>query len=150
LRITRPKVLLIVGHPSVGSALEALLRIEDRYEVRRVQSLADSVSTRNGWIPDVALVDGALLGSASAPALSVPAIVLSGNEGDASRLLARVPDGRAWLRKDATASDLRDGIDRVLARRAVSGRVVQLAVAGLALVLAVAIVLVVLLLRGPA
>src|SRR5438552_1589896 len=89
-RITRPKVLLIVGHPSVGSALETLLRIDDRYEVRRVQSLADSAIDRNEWTPDVAVVDGALLGSTIVAALPLPAIVLSGNEADGTRPPARV------------------------------------------------------------
>jgi DNA-binding NarL/FixJ family response regulator len=140
LRITRPKVLLVVGHPSVGSALETLLRIEDRYEVRRVQSLADSGLDRNQWTPDVALVDGVLLGSTSVAALPVPTIVLSGNEADGARLLARVPDGRAWLRKDATAEDLREAVDRVVARPALPVRWLPFVVAVLALVVVIAIV----------
>ena len=138
-RITRPKVLLIVGHPSVGSALETLLRIDDRYEVRRVQSLADSAIDRNEWTPDVAVVDGALLGSTIVAALPVPAIVLSGNEADGTRLLARVPDGRTWLRKDATATDLRDAVDGVLAGRPIAGRLFPLVVAALVLVVVIAI-----------
>jgi DNA-binding NarL/FixJ family response regulator len=132
-------VLLIVGHPSVGSALETLLRMEDRYEVRRVQSLADSAVDRNEWAPDVALVDGALLGSTSMAALPVPTIVLSGNEADRARLLARVPDGRAWLRKDATATDLRDAVDRVLTHRPIAGRWLPLVVAALVLLIVIAI-----------
>src|SRR5438552_12389558 len=138
-RITRPKVLLIVGHPSVGSALETLLHIDDRYEVRRVQSLADSAIDRNEWTPDVAVVDGALLGSTIVAALPVPAIVLSGNEADGTRLLARVPDGRTWLRKDATATDLRDAVDGVLAGRPIAGRLFPLVVAALVLVVVIAI-----------
>jgi DNA-binding NarL/FixJ family response regulator len=138
-RITRPKVLLVVGHPSVGSALETLLRIEDRYEVRRVQSLADSGVDRDQWTPDVALVDGVLLGSTSVAALPVPTIVLSGNEADGARLLTRVPDGRAWLRKDATAADLREAVDRVIARRPAPARWLPFVVAMLVLVVVIAI-----------
>jgi DNA-binding NarL/FixJ family response regulator len=140
-------VLLVVGHPSIGSALEALLRIEDRYEVRRVQSLADSAFVRNGWAPDVALVDGALLGSSGVVPLPVPTIVLSGNEADGTRLLSRLPDGRAWLRKDATAEDLRDAVERILARRAVGGRAIPFIIAALVLLVVIAIIAVAIL-RG--
>jgi hypothetical protein len=132
-------VLLVVGHPSVGSALETLLRIEDRYEVRRVQSLADSGVDRDQWTPDVALVDGVLLASTSGAALPVPTIVLSGNEQDGARLLTRLPDGRAWLRKDATAADLREAVDRVLARRPIPAPWLPLLVAVLVLVIVIAI-----------
>lgn len=141
-------MLLVVGHPSVGSALETLLRIEDRYEVRRVQSLAYLGADRNEWTPDVALIDGALLASTSVAALPVPTIVLSGNEADGTRLLARVADGRAWLRKDATATDLRNAVDRVLARRRLAGRWLPFIVAALVLLVVIAIFAAVVV-RGP-
>src|SRR5437588_13003917 len=51
-RITQPKVLLIVGHPSVDSALETLLLIDDPYDVGRVHLLADSAVDRRDWTPD--------------------------------------------------------------------------------------------------
>jgi hypothetical protein len=43
--------------------------------------------------------------------------VLSGNVDDGTRLIAKFAAGRAWMRKDATALEFRDGIDRALARR---------------------------------
>ena len=117
-RITRPKVLLVVGHPSIGAALEALLRIEDRYEVRRAQSLEQVVSGLEGWLADVALVDGVLVPKGRTEVLPMPTIVLSGNPHDGRRLAERFAKGRGWLRKDATAVEIRAAIDRALARGA--------------------------------
>src|SRR3989442_3505834 len=116
-RITRPKVLLVVGHPSIGAALETLLRIEDRFEVRRAQSIEQAVAGLDGWTPDLALVDGVLVPSGRTEELAMPAIVLSGNAADGKRLGPRFADGRGWLRKDATANELRVAIDRVLGGR---------------------------------
>ena len=113
-RITRPKVLLVVGHPSIGAALEALLRIEDRYEVRRAQSLEQVVSGFDGWVADLALVDGVLVQRGRTEVLPMPTIVLSGNARDGSRLSGRFAQGQGWLRKDATAEELRAAIDRAL------------------------------------
>jgi AcrR family transcriptional regulator len=114
-RITRPKVLLVVGHPSIGAALEALLRIEDRYEVRRAQSLEQVASTMDGWVADLALVDGVLVASGRMEVLPMPTIVLSGNPHDGRRLAERFAQGQGWLRKDATAVEIRAAIDRALA-----------------------------------
>src|SRR5947209_1208137 len=114
-RITRPKVLLVVGHPTIGAALEALLRIEDRYEVRRAQSLEQVASGLNGWLADLALVDGVLVPSGRTEVLPMPTIVLSGNPHDGRRLAARFAQGQGWLRKDATAEEIRAAIDRALA-----------------------------------
>jgi DNA-binding NarL/FixJ family response regulator len=113
-RITRPKVLLVVGHPSIGAALEALLRIEDRYEVRRVQSLEQVTSGLDGWVADIALVDGVLVPKGRTEVLPMPTIVLSGNSRDGRRLAERFAQGRGWLRKDATAGEIAAAIDRVL------------------------------------
>ena len=114
-RITRPKVLLVVGHPSIGAALEALLRIEDRYEVRRAQSLEQVASALDGWVADLALVDGVLVPGGRTEVLPMPTIVLSGNPHDGRRLAARFANGEGWLRKDATAVEIRSAIDRALA-----------------------------------
>lgn len=135
-------MLLVVGHPAIGSALETLLRIEDRYEVRRAQSLRDALSARDAWAPDVALVDGVLVADGSAAALAVPTIVLSGNQVEGKRLLSKLPAGKAWLRKDATATDLRVAIDGVLGQRfpAISARAISFAVAA-AVVIAVALII---------
>jgi ABC-type oligopeptide transport system substrate-binding subunit len=128
-------VLLIVGHPSIGAALETLLRIEDRYETRRVQSL-DHLRTAGagGWSADLALVDGLLIETGKAETLTMPAMVLSGNAADGARLAATLSNGRGWLRKDATADDLRTAIERALhrggaVRAARLGRPVMLAAA---------------------
>jgi AcrR family transcriptional regulator len=113
-RITRPKVLLVVGHPSIGAALEALLRIEDRYEVRRAQSLEQVATGLDGWIADLALVDGVLVPRGRTEVLPMATIVLSGNPHDGRRLAERFAHGRGWLRKDATAEEIRAAIDRAL------------------------------------
>src|SRR5947199_10793762 len=88
-RITRPKVLLVVGHPSIGAALETLLRIEDRFEVRRAQSIEQAVAGLEGWPADLALVDGVLVPNGRTEDLAMPAIVLSGNAADGTRLISR-------------------------------------------------------------
>jgi DNA-binding NarL/FixJ family response regulator len=108
-------VLLVVGHPSIGAALEALLRIEDRYEVKRAQSLEQVASGLDGWVADLALVDGVLAQNARTEVLPMPTIVLSGNAQDGRRLSGRFAAGRGWLRKDATAEEIRAAIDRALA-----------------------------------
>jgi hypothetical protein len=113
-RITRPKVLLVVGHPSIGAALEALLRIEDRYEVRRAQSLEQVASATDGWVADLALVDGVLVPGGRTEVLPMRTIVLSGNRHDGRRLAERFAQGEGWLRKDATAVEIRAAIDRAL------------------------------------
>jgi AcrR family transcriptional regulator len=114
-RITRPKVLLVVGHPSIGAALEALLRIEDRYEVKRAQSLEQVASGLDGWVADLAIVDGVLVPKGRTEVLNMPTIVLSGNPQDGRRLASRFALGQGWLRKDATAEEIRAAIDRALA-----------------------------------
>jgi hypothetical protein len=107
--------LLVVGHPTIGAALEALLRIEDRYEVRRAQSLEQVASSLDGWVADLALVDGVLVQRGRTEVLPMATIVLSGNPRDGRRLSGRFAHGQGWLRKDATAEELRVAIDRALA-----------------------------------
>jgi hypothetical protein len=82
-------VLLVVGHPSIGAALEALLRIEDRYEVRRAHSLEQVGPGLDGWVPDLALVDGVLVQNSRTEVLPMPTIVLSGSPHDGTRLSSR-------------------------------------------------------------
>jgi len=103
-----------VGHPTIGAALEALLRIEDRYEVRRAQSLEQVASGSDGWVADLALVDGVLVQRGRTEVLPMPTIVLSGNSRDGSRLSGYFTRGQGWLRKDATADELRVAIERAL------------------------------------
>ena len=114
-RITRPRILLVVAHPSIGAAFEALLRIEDRYEVKRAQSLEQVMSRLDGWLADLALVDGVLVPKGRIEVLTMPTIVLSGNPHDGHRLAERFPQGQGWLRKDATAEEIRTAIDMALA-----------------------------------
>jgi len=45
----------------------------------------------------------------------MPTIVLSGNPHDGRRLAERFAQGQGWLRKDATAEEIRAAIDRALA-----------------------------------
>jgi DNA-binding NarL/FixJ family response regulator len=139
-RITRPKVLLVVGHPTIGAALEALLRIEDRYEVRRAQSLEQVATGLDGWAADLALVDGVLVQRGRTAVLPMRTIVLSGNPRDGRRLSSLFAQGRGWLRKDATAEELRVAIDRALvsAARRPSVAVVVAVLALAAIVIAVA------------
>src|SRR5204863_3805146 len=101
-RITRPKVLLVVGHPTIGAALEALLRIEDRYEVRRAQSLEQVASGLDGWLADLALVDGVLVPKGRTEGLPMPTIVLFVNPHEGRCFAERFAKGRVWLLKDAS------------------------------------------------
>ena len=134
--ITRPKVLLVVGHPSIGAALETLLRIEDRYEIRRAQSLEQVATGMEDWTPDLALVDGVLIKSGQREDLAMPAIVLSGNPQDGRRLSEQLAQGHGWLRKDATAEELRGAVDAALAKRGGSAKGARM----VAIVVAVAVI----------
>jgi hypothetical protein len=103
-----------VGHPVVGAGLETLLRLERRYDVRRVGRFSDIDQQIAGWQPDVALVDGVLLQNSERPSLGVPTLVLSGNAVDGEALRGRLDDARGWLRKDPTLEELHAAIDRTL------------------------------------
>jgi DNA-binding NarL/FixJ family response regulator len=105
-------VLLVVAHPVIGSGIETLLRLEKRYDLRRVGGAAEAAALRD-WRPDVALIDGTLLGSGARVHLGAPTLVLSGTEADGRALLRRLPEGRGWLRKDATAAEFVKMIDGV-------------------------------------
>jgi len=102
----------VVAHPVIGSGIETLLRLEDRYEVRRVASAAEAAGLRD-WRPHVALIDGTLLSSGAVIQVGSPTLVLSGTEADGRALLRRLPEGRGWLRKDATAAEFTKMIDGV-------------------------------------
>ena len=105
-------MLLVVAHPVIGSGIETLLRLEKRYDLRRVGGAAEAAALRD-WRPDVALIDGTLLGSGARVHLGAPTLVLSGTEADGRALLRRLPEGRGWLRKDATAAEFVKMIDGV-------------------------------------
>ncbi len=105
---------MVVAHPVVGSGLETLLRLEDRYDVRRIARLDQAAALISSWPPDVALIDGVLLRDGERPALGVPSLVLSGSAVDGEGLQQRLDDARGWLRKDPTSEELRVALDRVL------------------------------------
>ncbi|HUG06627.1 MAG: hypothetical protein WEE03_11660 [Chloroflexota bacterium] len=113
--MAQTKVLLVVAHPVIGSGIETLLRLEERYDVRRVASAHEAAALRE-WRPDVALIDGALLSGGARVHLGSPTLVLSGTEADGRGLLRRLPEGRGWLRKDATAAEFAKMIDGVASR----------------------------------
>jgi DNA-binding NarL/FixJ family response regulator len=113
--LAQTKVLLVVAHPVIGSGIETLLRLEERYDVRRVSSAAEGSALKD-WRPDVALIDGTLLSGGARIHLGSPTLVLSGTEADGRALLRRLPEGRGWLRKDATADEFTKMIDGVASR----------------------------------
>jgi len=104
---------LVVAHPVIGSGIETLLRLEERYDVRRVASAAEAAALRD-WKPTVVLIDGTLLNAQSPTHLGSPTLVLSGTEADGRALLRRLPEGRGWLRKDATAAEFAKSIDSLV------------------------------------
>lgn len=106
------KVLLVIAHPVIGSGIETLLRLEQKYDVKRVATAGEAAALRD-WRPNVALIDGTLLSSGARIHLGSPTLVLSGTEADARALLRRLPEGRGWLRKDATAAEFAKMIDGV-------------------------------------
>ena len=110
-------MLLVVAHPVIGSGIETLLRLEERYDVRRVASAAEGAALKD-WRPDVALIDGTLLSGGARVHLGSPTLVLSGTEADGRALLRRLPEGHGWLRKDATAAEFTKMIDGVASRPA--------------------------------
>ena len=123
-------MLLIVSHPVVGAGLETLLRLEDRFQVKRVLRLVDTPPLLAEWQPDVVLLDGILVQDGERPRLGIPTVVLSGGAVDGEGFVrALEPDARGWLRKDATADELGAALDRALGapRLAASARVAAVA-----------------------
>jgi len=114
--VAQTRVLLVVAHPVIGSGIETLLRLEERYDIRRVGSPSEGAALKE-WRPDVVLVDGTLLSGATRVHIGSPTLVLSGTEADGRALLRRLPEGRGWLRKDATAAEFANMIDGVARTR---------------------------------
>lgn len=131
-------MLLIVAHPVVGAGLETLLRLEDRFQVKRVVRLTDTPSLLETWQPDVALVDGAFLHGGERPTLGIPTVVLAGSAADGEGMVRSVPGARGWLRADATADELTSALERALDAPPLvaSARVAGLAAAGVGALLA--------------
>jgi len=116
--IARPKILIVTAHPSIGAALETVLGLEDRYDVRRVPRIADGIALAQGWPADVALIDGVLLAGMNAAgvktAVGVPTLVLSGTREQGESLATLLDDGRGWLPKDVAPDALVKAIDTVV------------------------------------
>jgi len=135
--IDRPRVLLVVSHPSVGAGLETILRLERRYELRRAAKLAEAASWARSWPADVALVDALLLRGGERADLGVPALVLAGGAAEATAAERSLDRPGGWIAKDAAAVELVDAVERLLTRPAVAsaGSVALLAIGALMLVL---------------
>ena len=127
-----------MAHPVVGPGLETLLRIERRFDVRRVASLAEAGALASAWSADVALVDGLLLQNGARVDLGIPSYVLSGSEADGRALIAKLDAPKGWLRKDATAEELASAVDRAAPRPLEGGELARTVVltVGLAALLA--------------
>jgi hypothetical protein len=98
----------------VGAGLETLLRLEDRFEVKRAGRFIDTPSLLATWQPDIVLLDGALLQDGERPRLGVPTVVLSDSAVDGEGLVRSLDHARGWLRKDATADELGAALERAL------------------------------------
>jgi DNA-binding NarL/FixJ family response regulator len=135
--IGRPRLLLVVSHPSVGAGLETILRLERRYEVRRAAKLADAESWAQSWPADLALVDALLLRGGARANLGVPALVLAAGAGEAAAVEQYVDKPGGWVAKDAASADLVNAVERLLTRpaEASAGSLALLAIGALLLVL---------------
>lgn len=123
-------MLLVIAHPAIANGIETLLRLEGEYDVRRVPGPGE-IAKLAGWKPDVALVDGTILGGYDEMNIGVPTYVLSGNERDGKRLARKLDDGRGWLRKDATGAELAHTIAAVTDGDATSGELGMLTIVGI-------------------
>ena len=141
--IQRPRVLLVVLHPSVGGAIETLLRLERRYDVRRVSKLSEARSLARAWPADVALVDASILPRDDRLTLGVPAVVLAGSDTEGERGGRGLDDPRGWIAKDAPAVELVAAVERLLTSPAESSAGAPAVIAiGVLLVIFVALLLV--------
>jgi DNA-binding NarL/FixJ family response regulator len=135
--IGRPRVLLVVSHPSVGAGLETILRLERRYDVRRAAQLADAVNVARSWPADLALVDALLLRGDARADLGVPALVIAAGLAEAATAALALGEPRGWVAKDASSADLVDAVEHLLTGPSETG-------AGSFALLAIGILLVVL------
>ena len=116
--IGRPRVLLVVSHPSVGAGFETILRLERRYEVRRAARLAEAASWAGSWPADLALVDSLLLRGGDRTNLGVPSLVLAASAAEAASAERSLDRPGGWVAKDAPAADLVSAVERLLTRPA--------------------------------
>jgi DNA-binding NarL/FixJ family response regulator len=116
--IGRPRVLLVVSHPSVGAGLETILRLERRYELRRATKLDEAANWARGWPADLALVDALLLRGEAHANLGVPALVLATGAAEGATAQKYVDKPGGWVAKDAPSADLVTAVERLLTRPA--------------------------------
>lgn len=116
--IGRPRVLLVVSHPSVGAGIETILRFERRYEVRRAAKLSEAVSIARAWPADVALVDALVLRGGARSDLGVPALILAAGAAEAAGAERSLDKPGGWVPKDAASTDLVSAVERLLTRPA--------------------------------
>jgi len=115
--IDRPRVLLVVSHPSVGAGIETILRFERRYELRRATKLPEAVSLARSWPADLAVIDTLLLRGGRVE-LGVPAVLLAAGAAEAAAAERSVDQPGGWVAKDAPSADLVGAVERLLTGRA--------------------------------
>ena len=115
--IDRPRVLLVVSHPSVGAGIETILRFERRYELRRATKLPEAVSLARSWPADLAVIDTLLLRGGRVN-LGVPAVLLAAGAAEAAAAERSVDQPGGWVAKDAASADLVSAVERLLTGRA--------------------------------
>jgi DNA-binding NarL/FixJ family response regulator len=116
--IGRPRVLLVVTHPSVGAGIETILRLERRYDVRRAAKLDEAVNIARSWPANLALVDALLLRGDARTNLGVPELVLAATAGEAAAAERSLDEPRGWVARDAASADLVAAVERLLTRPA--------------------------------
>jgi DNA-binding NarL/FixJ family response regulator len=116
--IGRPRVLLVVSHPSIGEGIETILRLERRYEMRRAAKLAEAMNLAQAWPADLALVDALLLRGDARAVLGVPALVLAASDAEGTTAQRALDEPRGWVVKDAPSADLVSAVERLLTRPA--------------------------------
>jgi hypothetical protein len=106
LSIDQLKVLLLVSHPGIGSALETLLRLERRFDVRWLRTTQEI--DWSDWRPDIVVAERSTLGESALPG---PTVLLVGEAEDAG---GKSDKQFRFLRKDAAVTDLVGVIDEML------------------------------------
>jgi DNA-binding NarL/FixJ family response regulator len=107
-----------VSHPSVGAGIEAILRLERRYELRRASKLSEAVGAARRWRADLALVDALMLRADARADLGVPALVLAASAAEGTAAERTLDQPRGWVAKDASSADLVGAVERLLTQRA--------------------------------
>jgi len=140
--ISQPRVLLVVGHPAVGGALESLLRLERRYEVRRLRALSEATGAARAWLPHAVVLDAALVPPEAKIPLEAPTLLLAASESESASASAALADPRGWVSKDAPAAELVAAVERLLTwhREAAAGSL-AVALVGLLVVVLAALLL---------